>query len=135
MLNKLLKAKRIINENHKVSLKTLIQETGLTSQDYQFLTDNNIIERRGKTKGTHYYWVGRNPDYTMVQEMIGACNFSDTPSLLDVVVDKYEISLRVSQNVTLRLINNNKVSIRRDDGNEVVFSDPLRLKEVLSLLS
>ncbi|MGA1703067.1 MAG: hypothetical protein ACO393_06005 [Methylophilaceae bacterium] len=135
MLNKLLKAKRILDENPKVSLRTFIQKNGLTSKDYDFLISNNIIEKRGKTKGVSYYWVGKSPDYDMVQDMIGANNFSDTPSLLDVIVDKYEITLRVSQNVTLRLINNDKVSIRRDDGNEVVFSDPVRLKEVLSLIS
>ena len=135
MLNKLLKAKRILDENPKVSLRTFIQKTGLTSKDYDFLISNNIIEKRGKTKGVSYYWVGKSPDYEMLQAMIGSNNFSDTPSLLDVIVDKYEITLRVSQNVTLRLINNDKVSIRRDDGNEVVFSDPVRLKEVLSLIS
>ena len=135
MLNQHLKKRKIFNENPKQSRKLLIQSTGLTQEEFDFLINNKIIERRGKTKGTRFYWVGRKPDYTMVQDFITNGDFIETQSMLDLVVNKYDISVKVNDNVTLRLISDKSASLRRDNGEEVVFNDPVRLKDVLSLIS
>lgn len=135
MLNKLLKTRKFLNDNPKTSLRLLIQSTGLTQEEFDFLINNKIIERRGKTKGTRFYWVGRKPDYTMVQDFITNGDFIETQSMLDLVVNKYDISVKVNDNVTLRLINDRSASLRREGGEEVVFNDPVRLKDILSLIS
>lgn len=135
MLNKLLKTRKFLNDNPKTSLKLLIQSTGLTQEEFDFLINNKIIERRGKTKGTRFYWVGRKPDYTMVQDFITNGDFIETQSMLDLVVNKYDISVKVNDTVTLRLINDRSASLRREGGEEVIFNDPVRLKDILSLMS
>lgn len=135
MLNKLLKTRKFLNDNPKTSLKLLIQSTGLTGEEFDFLINNKIIERRGKTRGTRFYWVGRKPDYTMVQDFITNGDFIETQSMLDLVVNKYDIKVKVNDNVTLRLISDRSASLRREGGEEVVFNDPVRLKDILSLIS
>ena len=71
----------------------------------------------------------------MVQDLMGVSSFKDTPSILDVVVDKFDLSMKISDTITLRLISDSSVGLRRNEGDEVVVSDPVRLKEILSLIS
>jgi len=135
MLNKLLKTRKFLNDNPKTSVKLLVESNGLTQEEFDFLINNKIIERRGKTKGTCFYWVGRKPDYTMVQDFITKVDFVETQSMLDLVINKYDVSVKVNDNVTLRLISDRSASLRREGGDEVVFNDPIQLKDILSLIS
>jgi hypothetical protein len=48
---------------------------------------------------------------------------------------KYDVKVSITDKITLKIVSNDTVSLRREDGNEVVVNDPLRLKEILSLIS
>lgn len=135
MLHNLIKLKSILDETPKMRKADLLQGSGITAQELSFLVENNIVKEKGKTKGTVRTWVGNKPDYVMVQSLVGSDSLANAPSLLDVIVSKHEVAVRVSPDVTLRVLNDNKVTLTKGDGSSVVFSDPMRLKEVLSLIS
>lgn len=135
MLHNLIKLKSILDETPKMRKADLLQGSGITAQELSFLVENNIVKEKGKTKGTVRTWVGNKPDYVMVQSLVGSDSLANAPSLLDVIVSKHEVTVRVSPDVTLRVLNDNKVTLTKGDGSSVVFSDPMRLKEVLSLIS
>lgn len=135
MLHNLLKARRILKQDPKTNKSDLLQQSGLTIEEFNSLISNSIVEKRGNTKGAEWHWIGEKPDYGMVQSLLGKTAFKGVPTILDVVVDKYELSMKITDNVTLRLISDKSVGLRRDDGQEVVVSDPVRLKEILSLIS
>ena len=135
MLHNLLKARRILKQDPKTNKADILQQSGLNNEEFNYLISNNIVQKRGKTKGAEWHWVGDKPDYGMVQGFLGGTTFKDSTSVLDLVVNKYELSMKISDSVTLRLISDSSVGLRRDDGQEVVVSDPVRLKEILSLIS
>lgn len=135
MLHNLLKARTILNKNPKTNRADLLKQTGLSNEEFNYLIEKSIIEKRGKTKGAEWHWVGEKPSYAMIQDFMGVSSFKDTPSLLDVLVNKFDLSMKISDSITLRLISDSSVGLRRDDGDEVVVSDPVRLKEILSLIS
>lgn len=135
MLHNLLKARTILNKDPKTNQSDLLKQSGLTRDELMYLVEKKIVEKRGNTKGSEWHWVGNKPDYAMIQDFMGVSSFKDTPSLLDVVVNKFDLSMKISDSITLRLISDNSVGLRRDNGDEVVVSDPVRLKEILSLIS
>lgn len=135
MLHNLLKARRILKQDPKTNKAEILQKSGLNNEEFNYLISNRIVEKRGKTKGAEWHWVGDKPDYGMVQSFLGKSTFKGVPTILDIVVDRYELSMKITDNVTLRLISDSSVGLRRDDGQEVVVSDPVRLKEILSLIS
>lgn len=133
MLHNLLKARRILNKNPKTNKRDLISQASLTSEEFDYLIESGIIEKRGNTKGTEWHWVGAKPDYEMVRNFLPSSEFfEDTPDLLETPVNRYEI--RINDTITLTFSADTNVSLRRDNGNEVIVNDPARLKEFLSLL-
>lgn len=134
MLHNLLKTKTILDKNPKTNKAELLKKTGLSNDEFRSLISNNIIQKRGKTKGAEWHWIGKKPSYEMIQSLMS----SSTPqnkSMLEIVMGKYDVKVSITDKITLKIISNDTVSLRREDGNEVVVNDPLRLKEILSLIS
>jgi len=135
MLHNLLKARTILNKDPKTNQADLLKRSGLSRDELLYLVEKKIIEKRGRTRGSEWHWVGAKPDYAMIQEFMGVNSFQETQGVLDVVVDRFDLSMKISDNITLRLISDKSVGLRRNEGEEVVVSDPVKLKEILSLIS
>lgn len=128
MLHNLIQARRILNKNPKTRRKELLRQTSLNNEEFEYLLIKGIVEKRGKTKGTEWHWVGKKPDYEMVNEFLGGSNLFTS---LEKPVNKYEIKYG---NITIKF-SSDDVSLRSKRGNELSVNDPARLKDILSLLS
>lgn len=125
----------VLNKNPKTNKADLLKQTNVSLEEFNYLLETNVVQKRGKTKGAEWHWVGEKPSYEMIQGFLGESTFKESSSLLDIVVDRYEVSMKINDSVTLRLISDSSVGLRRNEGEEVVVSDPVRLKEILSLIS
>jgi hypothetical protein len=134
MLHNLLKTKTILDKNPKTNKTELLKKSGLSNEEFNLLLTNNIIQKRGKTKGAEWHWVGKKPDYDMIQSLMSS-NTPQNKSMLEIIMGKYDVKVSITDKITLKIVSNDTVSLRREDGNEVVVNDPLRLKEILSLIS
>jgi len=134
MLHNLLKTKTILDKNPKTNKTELLKKTGLSNDEFRSLISNNIIQKRGKTKGAEWHWVGNKPSYDMIQSLMSS-NTPQNKSMLEIIMGKYDVKVSITDKITLKIVSNDTVSLRREDGNEVVVNDPLRLKEILSLIS
>lgn len=134
MLHNLLKTKTILDKNPKTNKTELLKKTGLSNDEFRSLISNNIIQKRGKTKGAEWHWVGNKPSYDMIQSLMSS-NTPQNKSMLEIIMGKYDVKVSITDKITLKIVSNDTVSLRREDGNEVVVNDPMRLKEILSLIS
>ena len=134
MLHNLLKTKTILDKNPKTNKTELLKKTGLSNDEFRSLISNNIIQKRGKTKGAEWHWVGNKPSYDMIQSLMSS-NTPQNKSMLEIIMGKYDVKISITDKITLKIVSNDTVSLRREDGNEVVVNDPMRLKEILSLIS
>ena len=66
MLHNLLKTKTILDKNPKTNKTELLKKTGLSNDEFRSLISNNIIQKRGKTKGAEWHWVGNQSYFSIV---------------------------------------------------------------------
>ena len=134
MINKVLELKRLIEDNTKTKRQEKIKLVG--ARFFNYLVDTGVLLKIGITKSSSWYWEGDISPYNLIENFYRPSKKTVVfKSLFDVVLKDYEVSLDINKHVKVIFIDMNKVLLRRENGKEVIVTDPNKLMEILSLLN
>lgn len=146
MITELIKVRRILKETPQVNLTQMLKNVGLKRIDFQKLVEKEVIKKVGSTKGARWFWVGEKPTYDTVKEWLkksdseqsNQIELSEESSLVDVVFSNFNMTINITDDVTLSFISKDKVVLRRpnnDKVKDVEVTDAVKLQQILSLLT
>lgn len=148
MITELIKVRRILKETPQVNLTKMLKNVGLKRIDFQKLVEKEVIKKVGSTKGARWFWVGEKPTYDTVKEWLKKNDseqsnqiefeLSDQASLVDVVFNNFNMTINITDDVTLSFVSKDKVILRRPNNEkvkDVEVTDAVKLQQILSLLT
>ncbi len=146
MITELIKVRRILKETPQVNLTKMLKNVGLKRIDFQKLVEKEVIKKVGSTKGARWFWVGEKPTYDTVKEWLNKNDteqsnqfeLSEDVSLVDVVFNNFNMTINITDDVTLSFVSKDKVILRRPNNEkvkDVEVTDAVKLQQILSLLT
>ena len=148
MIEKLVKVKEILDLNPKTSRKVWQVESGLTTEEANYLLKDDFIRKRGHTKGAEYFWNTDSPSYAMEDVILTRLKrtnsvtdeseqrepLSNDASILDVF-NYHNIYFNIGSGMSVKFINDSEVEIRKNNGRCIRIDNAGKLNELLCFLT
>lgn len=148
MIEKLVKVKEILDLNPKTSRKVWQVESGLTTEEANYLLKDDFIRKRGNTKGAEYFWNTDSPSYAMEDVILTRLKrtnsvtdeseqskpLSNDATIMDVF-KHHNVKFSIGNGMSVRFINNSEVELRKNNGRSIRIDNASKLNELLCFLN